>query len=37
VRRIAERPPIGSVDQLSDSTDLVAHAGWRATLRRFYE
>jgi hypothetical protein len=37
VRRLAERPPIGSVDQLSDSTDLVAHAGWRATLRRFYE
>jgi hypothetical protein len=37
VRRIAERPPIGSIDQFSDSTDLVAPAAWRPTLRRLYE
>lgn len=37
VRRVAERRPIGSVDQFSDSTDLVSHAEWRAPLRRLYE
>ena len=37
VRRIAARRPIGSIDQFSDSTDLVSHAGWRATLRKLYE
>lgn len=37
VRRVAARGLIGSLDQFSDSTDLVAHAGWRATLRRLYE
>ena len=37
VRRIADRRPIGSVDQFSDSTDLVSHASWRATLRKLYE
>ncbi|MBV9928057.1 MAG: DUF4037 domain-containing protein [Acidobacteria bacterium] len=37
VRRIAARRPIGSVDLFSDSTDLVSHASWRATLRRLYE
>ncbi len=37
VRRIAARRPIGSVDQFSDSTDLVSHATWRAALRRLYE
>ncbi|HYH85148.1 MAG TPA: DUF4037 domain-containing protein, partial [Pyrinomonadaceae bacterium] len=37
VRRIAERRPIGSIDQFSDSTDLVSHAAWRATLRKLYE
>lgn len=37
VRRIAARRPIGGLDQFSDSTDLVSHASWRATLRRLYE
>jgi hypothetical protein len=37
VRRIAARRPIGGIDQFSDSTDLVSHAPWRATLRKLYE
>ena len=37
VRRIAARRPIGSIDLFSDSTDLVSHAPWRATLRKLYE
>jgi hypothetical protein len=37
VRRIAARRPIGSLDQFSDSTDLVSHNDWRATLRKLYE
>jgi hypothetical protein len=37
VRRVAARKPIGGLDQFSDSTDLVSHAGWRATLRKLYE
>jgi len=37
VRRIAARRPIGGIDLFSDSTDLVSHAGWRATLRKLYE
>ena len=36
VRRIAARRPIGGIDQLSDSTDLVAHAEWRSKLRELY-
>lgn len=37
VRHIAARPVIGSVDQLSDSTDLLANALWRERVRRLYE
>jgi len=37
VRRIAARKPIGGIDLFSDSTDLVSHAPWRATLRKLYE
>ncbi|HWS88903.1 MAG TPA: DUF4037 domain-containing protein [Pyrinomonadaceae bacterium] len=37
VRRIAARRPIGGIDTFSDSTDLVSHAVWRATLRKLYE
>ncbi|MFL6336185.1 MAG: DUF4037 domain-containing protein [Pyrinomonadaceae bacterium] len=37
VRRIAARRPIGGLDLFSDSTDLVSHAAWRATLRKLYE
>ena len=37
VRRIAARRPVGGIDLFSDSTDLVSHAAWRATLRKLYE
>ncbi|MET0626275.1 MAG: DUF4037 domain-containing protein [Pyrinomonadaceae bacterium] len=37
VRRIAARRPVGGIDIFSDSTDLVSHAAWRATLRKLYE
>jgi hypothetical protein len=37
VQRIAARKPIGGIDLFSDSTDLVSHASWRATLRKLYE
>ncbi|HVF57686.1 MAG TPA: DUF4037 domain-containing protein [Pyrinomonadaceae bacterium] len=37
VKRIAGRRLIGSLDQFSDSTDLVSHTVWRAALRRLYE
>jgi hypothetical protein len=36
VKRIAEMPLIGSLDQLSDSTDLRENAGLRETLRELY-
>ncbi|MBM4431211.1 MAG: DUF4037 domain-containing protein [Chloroflexi bacterium] len=37
VRRIAEWPPIGSIDQFSDSTDLVSTPFWRFKLRQLYD
>src|SRR5687767_15561688 len=37
VKRIAARRPIGGIDQFSDSTDLISHTQWRATLRKLYE
>lgn len=37
VKRIASRRPIGGLDQFSDSTDLISHKEWRATLRKLYE
>jgi hypothetical protein len=37
VKRLAERRLIGSVDQFSDSTDILAEPNWRAILRKFYE
>jgi hypothetical protein len=37
VRRIAARYPIGGIDLFSDSTDILQHAEWRATLRKLYE
>jgi hypothetical protein len=36
-KRIADRGLIGSIDQLSDNTDILSDARWRATLRRLYE
>lgn len=37
VRRIADRRRIGSIDQFSDSTDLLSTPCRRQTLRRLYE
>ena len=37
VKRLAERKLIGSIDQLSDSTDIVTDRRWRMRLRRLYE
>ncbi len=37
VRAIAARPPIGSVDLLSDNTDLLSNPLWRPILRHLYE
>jgi hypothetical protein len=37
VKHIAAKGLIGSVDQFSDSTDLLSKPGWRRTLRRLYE
>ena len=37
VKRIASRKPIGSIDQFSDSTDLLSDPQWRIKLRSLYE
>ena len=37
VKRIAGKGLIGSIDQFSDSTDLLSNARWRELLRRLYE
>ena len=37
VARIADRGLIGSIDQISDSTDILSDRRWRMTLRRLYE
>jgi hypothetical protein len=37
VKRIAARPPIGGIDQLSDNTDLLENPEWRPLVRHFYE
>jgi hypothetical protein len=37
VKRLADRKLIGSIDQFSDSTDIVSDPQWRMTLRRLYE
>ena len=36
VRRIAGRRLIGSIDQWSDSTDMLADPSWRQSLRQLY-
>lgn len=36
VQKIARHPRIGSVDQFSDSTDVVSDERWRGRLRTFY-
>jgi hypothetical protein len=37
VVRITGRPPIGGLDQFSDSTDLLSDPYWRPMLKRLYE
>lgn len=37
VRQIAQRRPVGSIDQFSDSTDLLEGAEWRMAVRAFYQ
>jgi hypothetical protein len=37
VKRIAERPVIGSIDLFSDNVDLVSNPSWRAKLHQLYE
>jgi hypothetical protein len=37
VKRIAEKKLVGSVDQFSDSTDILAEPQWRTVLRKLYE
>jgi hypothetical protein len=37
VRRTASRALIGSIDQFSDSTDLLGHKSWRLALRSLYD
>jgi hypothetical protein len=37
VRRIAARNLIGSIDQFSDSTDIISDPQWRKTIRKLYE
>lgn len=37
VRKIAENGLIGSVDLLSDNTDLISHPEWRKKLKSLYE
>jgi hypothetical protein len=36
VKQIAARPPIGGIDQFSDSTDMLSDPTWRPTLRQLY-
>ncbi len=37
VKRIAEKSLIGSIDQISDNTDVLSDSQWRGILRKLYE
>ena len=37
VRRIAANKLIGSIDRISDNTDILSDPQWRRTLRKLYE
>jgi Domain of unknown function (DUF4037) len=37
IKRIAGRKLVGSIDQFSDSTDILSDPQWRTILRRLYE
>lgn len=36
LKALTARPPIGSLDQFSDNTDLISDASWRPALRGLY-
>ena len=36
VRSLAQRPPIGGIDQISDNTDLLENSIWQPALRQLY-
>ncbi len=36
IKELAKKPLIGSVEQFSDSTDLLSNSCWRAVIRNFY-
>ena len=36
VQALAQRPPIGAIDQVSDNTDLLEKLVWQPALRQFY-
>ncbi|MBI4532714.1 MAG: DUF4037 domain-containing protein [Candidatus Melainabacteria bacterium] len=36
VRKLTDKRLIGSIDQFSDSTDILSEPGWRTTLRELY-
>lgn len=37
IKRLTESPLIGSIDQISDNTDILSDPRWRETLRKLYE
>ena len=37
LKAVAERSPIGSLDQFSDSTDLISDVSWRSAVRQLYD
>jgi hypothetical protein len=37
VKRIAERSLVGSIDRISDSTDLLSDPLWRPPLKQLYQ
>lgn len=37
IKRLAEKPLIGSIDQISDNTDILSDPRWRENLRKLYE
>ena len=37
IKRLAEKGLIGSIDQISDNTDILSDPEWRTVLRKLYE
>jgi hypothetical protein len=36
VQALAQHPPIGAIDQISDNTDLLENLVWQPALRQLY-